>query len=160
MSLEEEERPKDRIALNITDDEGNNLSDEFKASVDFDGRRGCPEDCDEDSKGVCQCNDIGMFDVGGQISNLFKNSYVGKLFDTSVLENWKFYEDPIFWIVAGITGLYLIGLLLVLTKWRDYCVVKEILKKKIKGRCNTFGTSFMVIMREVLSCFLFKGEII
>jgi len=42
------------------------------------------------------------------MSRLFTNSKIGDLGNIEAFKNWKFYEDWIFYVVTGITIMYLL----------------------------------------------------
>ena len=60
------------------------------------------------------------------MERLFANSNVGDLVNLSAFADWKFYEDFMFYVVAGLTVMYLLSLLLVNTVLKDYCLINNL----------------------------------
>ena len=50
----------------ITDDEGNDIKEKFKAEIEPPPGIPCPSGCSKSGNGVCICEDLGIFEVDKQ----------------------------------------------------------------------------------------------
>jgi len=85
---------KDSVILEVEDENGNKLNEKFSVGIKYNDKdRECDGGCTKDSDGICQCSNLELFDVGGQIGRIFTNSKIGDLGNIDALKNWKFLED-------------------------------------------------------------------
>jgi len=63
------------FAIKITDSEsGQDLSNLFKVDVEMPPGISCPSGCEKQSSGLCECGDIGLFDLEKQMLKIFAES--------------------------------------------------------------------------------------
>ena len=60
-----ENSAKDDILMSVKGEDNDNISDEFGLIIDYDGRKECPSGCDENNKGLCECESLSIFDIEG-----------------------------------------------------------------------------------------------
>jgi len=158
---EGEEGGRKEIAFNIKDEEGNDVTNDFSVGIKYDDPNiPCTDGCDKDSEGVCRCEDLGLFDVGAQMKNLFANSNIAKLTNLSSLLTWKFFTDTIIHILLWLhVWLALSVRYLLKNKNREKCVYKDhLLKRETKtyiSKKERFWSSFK-ILSQFLSIYTFE----
>jgi len=159
---EGEEGGRKEIAFNIKDEEGNDVTNDFSVGIKYDDPNiPCTDGCDKDSEGVCRCEDLGLFDVGAQMKNLFANSNIAKLTNLSSLLTWKFFTDTIIHILLWLhVWLALSARYLWKNRHREKCIYKNYLKKREENKVEIkskekFWTSFK-ILSSFLNIYLFE----
>eukprot|EP00330_Aristerostoma_sp_ATCC50986_P003240 CAMPEP_0114576376 /NCGR_PEP_ID=MMETSP0125-20121206/1151_1 /TAXON_ID=485358 ORGANISM="Aristerostoma sp., Strain ATCC 50986" /NCGR_SAMPLE_ID=MMETSP0125 /ASSEMBLY_ACC=CAM_ASM_000245 /LENGTH=85 /DNA_ID=CAMNT_0001764855 /DNA_START=2125 /DNA_END=2382 /DNA_ORIENTATION=- len=63
----------------------------------------CYEECEEATNDECYCEEIGIFDLEGQIKDIFENSRIGDIANVGALKDWDFASDFSFYTVVGLT---------------------------------------------------------
>jgi len=134
------------IMIKIKNAAGIEITSGLNIRVDMPGIMPCPSGCtltQTNSNKNCACS-LSLFDVKSQIRKIFRGSDLDKAFKLSSA-GWLWYSSPVFWVVSGLFVWFIITLLTVLKRLKDYCIIENFLKsKKSKSCIRRIITTFIV----------------
>jgi len=143
-------KTKSVVAIKVTDpDQG--TSDDLIVNLRMPAGSNCPKECSAQN-GVCTCEDISIFDVKKQLSQIFKNSRLSDLTQISSLANWKFYKSFVFWVTSGYTFTFLASIVAIKFFIKDFCLYTKFMKNRtMKTSALKIGlTGFVVNIQFIL----------
>ena len=113
----------------------------------------CQKGCDLNSNtGICECKSLSIFDVSGQIANIFAKSNLKLVANIGALFEFPIYKTLIFWIIITLTSWLLFTFIVVLWKVKKFAIVHKFHTRSLKFRKDAIMTIWLVTF-EILIIF-------
>ncbi len=133
--------------IQITDVEtGIDITSGVNVHITMPGALPCPPGCKRIPDRPCLCT-LSLFDVKGQMAEIFSRSDITKVANINSLGDWKFYKSPIFWVNVGLAFGFGLSVLLVITRLKNVCVFSRLINSKTGfSVVSALGVAFLVII--------------